>query len=452
MRWLLIKDLQILRRSPLLVALLVIYPVVIAVLFGLALSGGPEKPRVAFANLVPPGESEFSIGGRTLDAADYADRLFESIDPIQVETREEAIEKVRSGEALGALVLPADSTERLRSTLGLGGGEPPTVEVYYNAEDPVKRRFVEATIEARLAEANTALSEAVLREAAGYIDAIVDGGEVPLPLVGAVQILGLDRSRAIIDSVTAGMPRDSPDRAALAQVSRFARLAGENLDVSQPILASIGSPVRVQQTVVEGDRTPLDAFAVAVAVALSLMFVTLLLAAGLLALEREEQAFGRLVRGLVSRSALLAEKVVLSALCALAVTLLMLFGLAALRGPRLEPRTRLASCADRRRARLRGDGRCDRRARARGAGGVAAGAAAGAAAGVPRARPVRQRRPAAVRRDQPRLGPVPVQADAARARRRDQRRRASVADPAPAGADRWVLRAGSRGPPKVRLT
>ena len=332
MRWLLLKDLQILRRSPLLVALLVIYPVVIAVLFGFALSGGPEKPRVAFANLVPPGESEFDIGGRTLDAADYADQLFESIDPITVDSREAAIEKVRSGEALGALVLPADATERLRATLGLGGGDPPTVEVYYNAEDPVKRRFVEATIEARLAEANAALSEAVLREAAGYIDVIVRGGEVPLPLVGAVQILGLERSRQIIDSITAELPADSPDRAALEQVARFARLAAENLDVSGPILASIGSPVRVEQTVVEGSRTPLDAFAVAVAVALSLMFVTVLLAAGLLALEREEQAFGRLVRGLVSRTALLAEKVVLSGLCAVAVTLAMLFGRAAFVG------------------------------------------------------------------------------------------------------------------------
>jgi hypothetical protein len=332
MRWLLLKDLQILRRSPLLVALLVIYPVVIAVLFGFALSGGPEKPRVAFANLVPPGESEFDIGGRTLDAADYADRLFDSIDPIRVDTREEAIAEVRSGEALGALVLPEDSTERLRSTLGLGGGEPPTVEVYYNAEDPVKRRFVEATIEARLAEANAALSEAVLREAASYIDVIVRGGEIPLPLVGAVQILGLERSRQIIDSITEELPESSPDRAALEQVSRFARLAGENLDVSQPILASIGSPVRVKQTVVNGGRTPLDAFAVAVAVAVSLMFVTVLLAAGLLALEREEQAFGRLVRGLVSRTALLTEKVVLSALCAVAVTLVMLVGLAAFVG------------------------------------------------------------------------------------------------------------------------
>ena len=332
MRWLLLKDLQILRRSPLLVALLVIYPVVIAVLFGFALSGGPEKPRVAFANLVPPGESEFSVGGRTLDAADYADRLFESVEPIRVDTREEAIEKVRSGDALGALVLPADATERLRAMLSLGGGEPPAVEVYYNAEDPVKRRFVESTIEARLAEANAALSEVVLREAASYIDVIVRGGEIPLPLIGAVQILGLERTEAIIDSITEELPRDSPDRAALEQVSRFAELAAENLDVSQPILASIGSPVRVEQHVVEGRRTPLEAFAVAVAVTVSLMFVTLLLAAGLLALEREEQAFGRLVRGLVSRTALLAEKVVLSALCALVVTLLMLIGLAAFVG------------------------------------------------------------------------------------------------------------------------
>ena len=53
MRWLLVKDLQILKRSPLLVALLVLYPIVISVLIGLALSKGPDKPTVAFVNQVP---------------------------------------------------------------------------------------------------------------------------------------------------------------------------------------------------------------------------------------------------------------------------------------------------------------------------------------------------------------------------------------------------------------
>jgi ABC-2 type transport system permease protein len=332
MRWLLLKDLQILRRSPLLVALLIIYPIVIAVLFGLALSGGPDKPRVAFANLVPEGETSFKVGGRSLDVGDYAGRLFESIDPVRVDSREEAIEKVRDGEVLGAMVIPANATERLRATLGLGGGDPPVIEVYYNADDPVKRRFVEATIEARLADANNALSDAVLREAARYIDVIVRGGDVSLPLVGAIKILGLQRSQAIIETVAAGLPKDSPERVQLDQVARFARLAADNLDVSRPILASIGTPVDVEQHIVNGRKTSLDSFAVAVAVTVSLMFVTLLLASGLLALEREEQAFGRLVRGLVSRSALLTEKIVLSALCALAVTRAMLFGMAAFVG------------------------------------------------------------------------------------------------------------------------
>ena len=44
MRWLLLKDLQLLRRSPLVTALLVIYPIVLAVLIGLAISRSPEKP------------------------------------------------------------------------------------------------------------------------------------------------------------------------------------------------------------------------------------------------------------------------------------------------------------------------------------------------------------------------------------------------------------------------
>ena len=57
------------------------------------------------------------------------------------------------------------------------------------------------------------------------------------------------------------------------------------------------------------------------------MFVTVLLVAGSLALEREENAFARLTRGLVGKSALLAEKVLLGVVVSLVVTLLMLGGL-----------------------------------------------------------------------------------------------------------------------------
>jgi ABC-type multidrug transport system permease subunit len=331
-RWLLLKDLQILRRSPLLVGVLVGYSVLVSLIAGLALSSGPSKPTVAFANLVAPDDSEIALGGRKVDASQYADKLFEKVEPIRVKTRAQAIEKVRSGEALGALVVPADVTKKLQGTLGLGGGGRPTVEVYYNAENPLKRQFVEDTINATLADANQAISAEVLREAAKYLDVIVTGGKVALPIVGDVDILGLRRSRAIIEATLATLPKDAPQRAGLEQVSRFAGLAADNLDISKPILGSISSPVRVKEEVIAGSKSSLSAFAAEAAVVGSMMFVALLLAAGMLALEREENAFGRLVRGLVSRTELVAEKVGLAALAAFVLTTVMLGILAALLG------------------------------------------------------------------------------------------------------------------------
>lgn len=95
------------------------------------------------------------------------------------------------------------------------------------------------------------------------------------------------------------------------------------------MLATVGQPIRVRSTLLHGRRTPLNTFAVVVAVSISLMFVGVLLAAGGVALEREEHALGRLLRGLVSRQALLAEKALLAAGCALLVAFAMLAGVGA---------------------------------------------------------------------------------------------------------------------------
>jgi ABC-2 type transport system permease protein len=89
------------------------------------------------------------------------------------------------------------------------------------------------------------------------------------------------------------------------------------------VLGSIGTPLTVDRTELAGATTPTSSYAAAIAVIVSLMFVTVLLAAGMLALERSENAYTRLVRGLVSPVKLLSEKVTLSAGCAAALTLLM---------------------------------------------------------------------------------------------------------------------------------
>src|ERR1700759_3594942 len=103
MRWLLIKDLQILRRSPLLVGLLVVYPIVIALMIGFALSSPPSKPTVAFYNQVPKGQGTINLGSQKLDIAAYAKDLLSSVQPIKVHSQEEAIAAVRDGRALAAV-------------------------------------------------------------------------------------------------------------------------------------------------------------------------------------------------------------------------------------------------------------------------------------------------------------------------------------------------------------
>lgn len=325
LRVLLVKDLQILRRSPLLVTLLALYAVVIGVPVGYAVSRPPSKPKVAFYNEVPPGGGAFKLGGRELDASSYADRLFRAIEPIRVNSREEALAKVRDGEAAGALIVPRDVTQALQAAVSLAGSpQKPTLEVYYAADNPLKRRYVEDTIDAQLAKANQALGDELTKVAARYIAILLKGGGFQL-LGQKFEVLGLKRSAEILDAVQKALPGDSVQRMPVQRVQRFAQLAIDNLDLSDAVLSTISNPIAVKVRTVGGTRTSsLDGYAIAAAVTVALMFVGLLVAAGMLALEREEHAFGRLVRGLVGRTTLVAEKVLLGALVATVIAILLL--------------------------------------------------------------------------------------------------------------------------------
>src|ERR1044072_8767874 len=106
MRWMLLKDLQILRRSKLLVGLLIVYPIAIATLMGFGLSRGPDEPRVACLNQVPKNRGTIRIGSEKISVNTYTDELFEAIDKVTVQSRNEALAKVRSGAGVAAVVIP----------------------------------------------------------------------------------------------------------------------------------------------------------------------------------------------------------------------------------------------------------------------------------------------------------------------------------------------------------
>ena len=323
MRWMLKKDLLILARSRVMVAVLVLYPIAVALLIGLAISRAPGKPKVAIANLSPPSAT-VELGGTRLNVAHYYSQLVGQVQPVPVATRAEAVQAVKSGRTLAAIVIPANIAARLSSVLLQG-----QIEVIYNG-NALEQSFVHSTIESALEQANLELSNEIRRVAAQFIGKLVQGGN--LGLSGVPQNLpGLSQIPAILRRVLAHQPPGA-DREQLQRLAEFTELAAKNLGVSQQVLSTVSQPIKVNTTLLQGRRTPLDAYAVVVAVSISLMFVCVLLAAGGIALEREEHTLPRLVRGLLSRELLIAEKLLLAAGCAAVVAFAMLAGIGAFVG------------------------------------------------------------------------------------------------------------------------
>jgi ABC-2 type transport system permease protein len=326
MRWMLGKDLRILARSRLLVGILVVYPVAIALLIGLAISRSPARPKVAIVNLTPTGQS-VELAGRTLSVQQYASELFSQVDAVKEPTRAAAEAQVASGKVLAAVVIPRDVIAKISS-----GIRQAQVEVIYNG-DALQQSVAKASIGSALAEANLALSKQIRDVAVRDIDVLLKGGELgilsaPRSLIGLSHIPGALRDIAARQSSPA-------DRRRLEQIASFAGFAATNLGISKDVLTTVSQPIAVKQRLLHGKRTPLDSFAVVVAVAISLMFVCVLLASGGLALEREEHALGRLTRGsgrrpaLISRTTLIAEKVALAATCAFVLSAAMLCAIGA---------------------------------------------------------------------------------------------------------------------------
>jgi ABC-type multidrug transport system permease subunit len=319
MRWLLRKDLLILARSRLLVALLILYPVALALLIGFAISRSPSRPRVAVVDETPPGQT-VEVGSERVDVHQYARQLLGQVQSVDVRTRAQAVDKVKSAQVLAAVVIPSDIATRLSS-----GVTQAQLELIYNG-NALEQSLVQSQLRAALAQANLGFSEQIQQAAASALEVLLRGGN--LGVLGSPNLVGLSSIPGILQRVIAHQPPGA-DRADLQKVEAFAAFAAQNLRLSKNVLSTVGQPIQVRSVLLHGRRTPLDTFAVVVAVTISLMFVCMLLAAGGVALEREEHALTRLVRGLVSRETLLAEKSSLAAACGFVVAFALLAGVSA---------------------------------------------------------------------------------------------------------------------------
>ena len=111
-------------------------------------------------------------------------------------------------------------------------------------------------------------------------------------------------------------------RAELEEFAALSEGAKRGATFARSLLKRVGQPIKLENQPV-GTNSSLSSLAVAVAVAVSAMFVALLLGAGMLAYETEDQMLTRLLRGLASRSTIVVEKTVLAGLCAFIVGTVM---------------------------------------------------------------------------------------------------------------------------------
>ena len=111
-------------------------------------------------------------------------------------------------------------------------------------------------------------------------------------------------------------------RAEVAELTKSLRLAKTGAKNADSLLERVGEPIKLKNQPV-GTNSSLSSLALAVAIAVSAMFVALLLGAGMLAYEQEDQMITRLLRGLASRNTIVIEKTLLAAICALVVGTVM---------------------------------------------------------------------------------------------------------------------------------
>ena len=180
-------------------------------MIGFALSSPPGKPKVAFYNEVPPATAR-STSATSRSTSPATPRSCSSRStPISVHSRAEAIAKVRNGEALAALIIPADIVSQIQSLVTQGVGNP-TVQLILNSKDPIERQFVDQAIPRALAEVEQAVSKQVLHVAVTDLQQVLNGGTLQF-LGQNVHLLGLRNSRTIVQGSIASLPPDSPLRA-----------------------------------------------------------------------------------------------------------------------------------------------------------------------------------------------------------------------------------------------
>ena len=297
------KDVLVLRRSPLLLGILIAYPIALAVLIGLVASYGSSKPRVALVdedNL----PATVVLGGHRFDVERTIGEVSKNVTLVRL-SPDEASRQLRDGRVVGVVTVPPGFVSTLRGMV-----HSPQLQLELSTGTISSR--VEQQVQALVYSLNRQLQRAYISSNLRYVQLILNGGDGSF-LGAPITVLGIQRAQRLLR----GMPQ-TKRTAVLLDFLHDARLALAN---TNDALSSTAHPIELVRAPARGRTWALSAEVQAYALGLTITFLALLLAAGSLAAERDENVVGRLARGLVGLGQLVWSKVALAAAVALALGL-----------------------------------------------------------------------------------------------------------------------------------
>jgi ABC-2 type transport system permease protein len=293
--WLLLrKDLTVLRRSPLLLGALIAYPIVIALLVGLVAGYASSKPRVAFVDEdgIPP---IVTVGGHRFHIQTVIDQVASQVTLVRM-SRDEAARELASGKIVASISVPHGFLNQLVTTV-----QSPKLVLRTTSGGLAPR--VTQQMQALVYQLNRKLQAGFIAANLRYVNLILHGGNASF--IGRhFDVLGLDNMEKELNGL--------PPSARVERIRRFTRIARLALAQTGNALQATANPIELSQPKSKGRSWVLSAQVQAYGIALTVTFLSLLLAAGATAAEHDEGTIGRLRRGLLSRGQLVWAKVALA--------------------------------------------------------------------------------------------------------------------------------------------
>jgi ABC-type Na+ efflux pump permease subunit len=318
------KDLRMLARTRVLLALLVIYPLVITAILGaILLHQGP--PSIAYVNEDKTGDV-VQIGADRFSVSSYIHQAEgNGVNVVQTD-RSTAERMLAEGQVAGVLIVPQGTVARLQTQLAGANLE-------FEVGDSAIGGIVAQRMQGIIYSINLRISEALIQTNRSYLNALVTGGKVDVA-GRQFQLYGLRPAGDTLTAARAQLAASGADAKLLGQFDatvEFARLASAAIGLADNALEATAAPVRISVQHEHGKSSVLTAQAISFALAAAISFVCIVLVAASLAGERDEAVLGRLLRGLASARSIVLGKLLLGAGLALAFTagLFVVFGILA---------------------------------------------------------------------------------------------------------------------------